>query len=174
MEHLSEETLNEMLDEALTAETLAAAQAHLEHCSDCRARLAELQALSVQLAALAPAPLQRDLAAAVLAQIKPPRLALRWRLVLAVQGGVVLGTALLLFSHTAILPRPGAWLEWALAGLTALQFPDLADIFHFHAVLPALDLSASGAAPLLLVVSACLLCGLGNTLLLRNGKAAKR
>jgi len=163
-----------MLDEALTAQALAAAQAHLEHCADCQARLAELQALSVQLATLAPAPLPRDLAASVLAQIKPPRLALRWRLVLAVQGGVVLGMALLLFSHTAVLPPPGAWLEWALAGLAELQLPDLADIFHFHVVLPAFDLPASGSALLLLVVSACLLCGLGNTLLLRNGKAAKR
>jgi anti-sigma factor RsiW len=173
MEHLSEETLNEMLDEALTTQVLAAAQAHLQHCADCQARLAELQALSVQLAVLAPAPLPRDLAASVLAQIKPPRLALGWRLVLAVQGGVVLGMALLLFSHTLTLPRPGVWLEWALAGVAALQLPDLADIFHFHVVLPAFDLSASGSA-LLLVVSACLLCGLGNTLLLRNGKAAKR
>jgi anti-sigma factor RsiW len=105
--HLSDELLNEYLDEALTPEARALAEAHLGACATCAGRLEALRALFAGLEALPEVELARDLAPAV--------------------GGAV--------RRQAALPVPTrrAWLPWALAvqalaalGALALAWPFLA------------------------------------------------
>jgi anti-sigma factor RsiW len=71
MNHLSDEVLNEFLDNALAPEIFAETQAHLAACQQCAAQLAELTGLFADLAALPEIPLDRDLSMAVLARIAP-------------------------------------------------------------------------------------------------------
>jgi hypothetical protein len=75
--HLTDELLNEYLDEALEAEARARAASHLAGCAECAARLATLRALFTTLDALPEVPLDRDLSAAVVARL--PRATPEWR-----------------------------------------------------------------------------------------------
>jgi hypothetical protein len=67
--HLTDDLLNEYLDEALPADAHAGATAHLAGCPECAARLESLRALFATLAALPEAPLPRDLSAGVLSRL---------------------------------------------------------------------------------------------------------
>jgi hypothetical protein len=69
MNHLTIETLNLFLDQALDTPTRAAVESHLATCQVCQAELDALRDLFATLAALSPAPLPADLAAPVLQQI---------------------------------------------------------------------------------------------------------
>ncbi len=71
--HLSDETLNEFLDQALEGSVRSAAAAHLEACAACSARMQMLSAVFSDLADLPPAPLARDLRAGVLAAVRAQR-----------------------------------------------------------------------------------------------------
>lgn len=66
-----------------------AAATHLPGCPRCQARLATYQQLFAATASLPPSAFDFDLAAAVMAQLPPPKPAFPWILVLV--GGLVLG-----------------------------------------------------------------------------------
>ena len=68
--HLTDETLNEFLDQALEAPARAAVAEHLATCAACSRRLEALRAVFSGLAELPPAPLGRDLRAGVLAAVR--------------------------------------------------------------------------------------------------------
>lgn len=73
MAHLTEAQLHEYLDGELQPATKARADAHLEGCGACHARLAELESLFADLAQAPDRPLERDLAKAVVATLKARR-----------------------------------------------------------------------------------------------------
>jgi anti-sigma factor RsiW len=68
--HLSDEMLNEYLDEALPPAAHAAAEAHLAACAACGARLAALRVLFAGLEALPEAALAHDLASVVVQAVR--------------------------------------------------------------------------------------------------------
>jgi anti-sigma factor RsiW len=79
--HLSDETLNEYLDEALATADHAAAEAHLAGCPACGARLGALRVLFAGLEALPEAALADDLAPAVVQAVRRTQAApepMRW------------------------------------------------------------------------------------------------
>src|SRR5690349_11666135 len=76
MNHLSDELLNEYLDNALSDR--AAVQDHLAECADCAARLTALQTLFAEIESLPEVTLSRDLAAAVTLKVKGASLLPHW------------------------------------------------------------------------------------------------
>ncbi len=81
MQHLSEETLNEYLDQALSPNLHAETEAHLAACPDCTLRLANLRALFADLDALPDLPLEVNFTPAILTrleQITPLPHPFRW------------------------------------------------------------------------------------------------
>ncbi len=70
MQHLSEETLNEYLDQALASNLHAEIEAHLAACPDCVLRLADLRALFAELDALPDQPPQVDFTPAILTRLE--------------------------------------------------------------------------------------------------------
>jgi anti-sigma factor RsiW len=182
MTHLSEETLNEYLDNALTPSAQAAADAHLADCAACMDELEALRSLFTEIESLPEAPIEHDLSSAVVARLGnragvPP--VIRWALV--VQGlavVVVLGLAWPLFpsatpSWVAALKLPAIALDLPSMGqLTELwaaqqnawahafsQMSNLLPSFSLHLDPPAILQAGT-------LVSACLLWLVGNSLLL--------
>lgn len=94
MTHLSEDTFNELLDDALTPALREQAEAHLVACPACADRLAQLRALFADLDALPDAVLEVDLAPAVVARLEK--------------------------QPVASLPRPVWWLAAAQVAAVAL------------------------------------------------------
>jgi anti-sigma factor RsiW len=136
--HLTEQVLNEFLDDRLTAAERARAEAHLETCAACGAELEALRRLFDALAGLplAPAP---DLVPGVLARVDPRRQAPLprrwWWLVPALQVAAalaLLGWGWSQVSDTVavlgdILPLPAVDVGWsAVAGRVATWFAELA------------------------------------------------
>ena len=145
--HLTDEVLNEYLDQALDRPAYAVAEAHLAACDQCAARLGELRAVFVNLAALPDQSLEHDLAPGVMAAVRrQPRVVMgrgqperppasrRWPAgVLAIFGALQVLAALVLLafawpfvaSFSAALPAPAftpvaAELASAVQRLTAL------------------------------------------------------
>lgn len=180
MIHLSEETLNEYLDGVLPPAALAATGAHLQGCPACRAQLEQLRGLFAALESLPEAPLERDLAAAVvtaLAARAPLSRGVRLALVVQALGAlavIVLAWPLLNLETVA----SGAALAWGpalaqLPGWFALQWASGMQAVLQFASLPSLgapfslDLDPPAVLIALTLLSASLLWLVGNGLLLR-------
>jgi anti-sigma factor RsiW len=177
MKHLTESALNEYLDRALPAARQQAAAAHLDQCSACRSRLADLRRVAASLAALPDRALPGNLAPGVLSALPARRLALGWKLAMAVQAGLAIGLVILAVQLSAPTLRPlvEAGLRPAL-GLAALRPPllslpairwsplDLAPIHLPRIGAAGLDLSALNV--IFLGVTAAALFLVGNGLLL--------
>ena len=182
--HLTDETLNEYLDEALPAAPAAAVAAHLAECAGCTARLASLRALFAELDALPEVPLSRNLAPAVLAAL-PATVAMR-KTVTARQpairwvavGEVVAALALLVLAWPLIAALlagvPALAADW-LARLPALaSFDWLAQAQGWLAALLPTPSSAwlpAGLGPLTLglaVAAAAAVWLVGNAVMLRR------
>jgi anti-sigma factor RsiW len=69
MKHLSDETINECLDQTLAPDQRELVEAHLAACPFCAGRIAELRALFANLDALPDLALELDFAPAVIRQI---------------------------------------------------------------------------------------------------------
>ena len=108
MNHLTDETLNEYLDDALTNPARTEAETHLRNCADCAARLAELSLVFSALASLPDFELERDLSASVVRRLTP----------------------------RPVLPRPIQWvvgLQFAAALTTLIaSLPVLQSMFVFN------------------------------------------
>lgn len=175
MTHLSDETLNELLDEALAPEPRAAAERHLAGCADCAARLADLRVLFAGLAALPEEGLETDLAPRVIARLRPrssvlPR-PVRWLAVLQAAGLVLAGllgwqTAAARLQSLA-LPQLPAWSAEKILDLLTSVFTLPADLTGWLRVpavpIPALDLPTATLA--VCAAGLLLLWLLGNSLL---------
>jgi anti-sigma factor RsiW len=191
--HLTDETLNEYLDDALDGGARSTAAAHLAGCAACAGRLDALRALFTGLETLPEAPLERSLTPGVMAYVRGsqrfvPAARLRtiadpsrpaFRLIFAVQTGLAL--ALLAFAWPFVisqaLPLPPV-VAGDLAGLAAgwaSGWPSPAGLWAAvqawaataQPALPRLTVLQPLAAGLLLILAgACWL--VGNALLLRR------
>jgi hypothetical protein len=137
MEHLTEEQLNEYLDNSLEAPELARMGAHLTDCPDCRGRLASLEAIFQALAALPEETPGHELTSSVLKALPNGSAGLGWRLAFAFQAGLSLGF-LLLFFHFMTARIAGIVPAWnAHLVMPEFKFPNPTG-FHFSP--PALSL----------------------------------
>lgn len=168
MSHLTDDTLNEYLDNALALSARADVDSHLAVCAACTAALESLRALFVEIESLPEAALQRDLAPAVVARL-PVRVAMsrpvRWALAAQALTALALLAALLPFVDFSLLKLPTLSPDWFI--LPAL--PTLSDLLaQFTVTLPSLSLPINPPALLLvlLLASAGLLWVVGNGLLL--------
>ena len=165
MTHLTEETLNEYLDNALAPSIRADVDAHLAVCAACLGELDSLRSLFAEIESLPDVALERDLAPAVVTRLSVratgvPR-PVRWAL---------LAQALVVAVSIALV--------WPLLDLSALQLPvvslnwptlpPLPDFSSLFFTLPSFSLQLDPPVLLLTLtlVSACLLWLVGNGLLL--------
>jgi hypothetical protein len=188
MEHLTEEQLNEYLDNSLEAAELARMGAHLSGCPDCRARLAALQSLFQVLAALPEATPGHELTSSVLKALPNGSSGLGWRLAFSMQAGLSIGF-LLLFS-----PFLASRIAGIFPGLIAqlavpeVKFPNPIE-FHFglpdvrlpypphpfSLALPVAVTHANFSIWLLLGIAAVLLFVVGNfSLIFHNISRARK
>jgi hypothetical protein len=196
MNHLTNDTLNAYLDDALTPTARAEAEAHLAICASCAAQLHMLHAVFASLAALPEVSLSRDLSASVVASIKPARtpltrpvinpvmrVALAFQLVLAL---VALAVALpFVVQLTASLPALTSFnlantgLQWLISTYqtftTSFRPETLIPTTNFTSLftqIPTLELST--AIIVLSLTAVTLLWFVGNGLLLRSASRTQR
>ena len=191
MTHLTDELLNEYLDDVLDSDTRAQAEAHLAACDDCAARLAALRSLFADLDALPDLPLRRDLSASIIRSLRPAS----HREVS--QGGALNGHASMprslrltvvlqaALTVAAIIFAAPFSMQFATARLPAIQIPSFAEVllqlqiqwaswldmlsqFELPSMpeIPLIDISSFGFAQALPAVS--LLWLVGNGWLLRR------
>ena len=163
MTHITEETINEYLDNALVPAVRADVDAHLAVCAACLAELESLRSLFDAIESLPNVTLERDLSAAVVsridAKVSVPR-PLGWAL--AAQGltAIIILASLWPLVNLSALQLPTIPLTWpALPPL-----PDFSSIFSLPSF--SLQLAPSALLLTLTIVSACLLWLVGNGLLL--------
>lgn len=119
MNHLSEEQLNEYLDQE--SHEQHAIEAHLSSCNECTARFNSLQALFTELDSLAELELSHDLAAAVTQQVGWSGVLPKWlTLTIALQA------ALALIASVIAVPFI---IEFTSDTLPVLQSPSIPEIF---------------------------------------------
>ncbi len=175
MNHLSDELLNEYLDNALADR--AQVEGHLVQCADCAARLAALQALFAEIGSLPEEAFVRDLAATVTRRVRGSSTLPRW---LTLTMGLQAAAALI-----AIVIAAPFVIEFASSSMPALQTPSLAETFiqlqsqwiMWFDTLSQFEMPAMPEIPVLEVSSLYFLLTLagasmfwlvGNGLLLRN------
>jgi anti-sigma factor RsiW len=196
--HLSDETLNELLDQTLEAPARDAAAAHLATCAACAGRLDSLRAVFSGLADLPPAPLGRDLRAGVMAAVRqqqPAHLRMiadpkqpAFQAIFALQ--LLAALALLAFAwpFVAALAQPERLLGAGGLGTDNIAAGLASAWVSFSSLWPALQRWLSNVvsqpevpladvlppvAASLVLVTAGLLWLLGNALLLRPGPGAR-
>jgi anti-sigma factor RsiW len=170
MNHLTDETLNEYLDDELT--NRAEVELHLSRCVDCAARLTALQSLFIEIESLPELALSKPIAAPFTRRDTGFALP-RWlKLTATLQAAVVLIIIILaapLIAELlptiqtpsladALLQLQAQWIAW-LDLLSAFQLPTLPK-------LPTLEISSLVLTLILAGVSVLWL--VGNGLLLRN------
>ena len=175
MKHLTDETLNEYMDNELADR--ASVEKHLADCADCAARLAAFQALFTELDSLPDEHLTRPIAARLMLPLSHPAALPRWltltatlQAVLAVIAAIAAAPFVMEFvsPYLGILHLPSLseiffqvqsqWVAW-LDALSQFQLPTLPEI-------PAVDISSLYSA--LALAGASILWLLGNGLLLRK------
>jgi hypothetical protein len=107
--HLTDTTLNELLDQALDSSIYDQVQSHLEQCADCRTRMEALRFVFNALSEVPEQPLALDLVPGVLSRLPVRQPQLLWRLVLAIQSGVALGLLLAISSQLTQFARNLDW-----------------------------------------------------------------
>jgi hypothetical protein len=100
MNHLNDSQLNEYLDHTLPPSMLRRADAHLESCDSCRARLGALKLVIHRLANLPEVRVPHDLTPVILSRL-PQKQSHLWTPVFAAQVGAALG--ILLWSSTMVV-----------------------------------------------------------------------
>jgi anti-sigma factor RsiW len=174
MNHLSDEILNEYLDDALSPDARAEVESHLRGCADCELRLDQLADLFFVLSALPEADLTRDLSADVVRTLTPqplPRL-LKWTALLQMAAAL---TALV-----ASLPLLQTMFAMDIPAITLPTLLDLTLRFEQAVVemqtlfmpyqwqMPRLSFEVSSLSITVAVFSVTLLWLVGNGLLLRK------
>ena len=99
MNHLSENLLNEFLDDELTAKARAEVETHLTGCSECQASLEELRGLFAELKQLPDETPSSNLSALALTRLSGSRLSKGTRLGLILQAGMSLGLLVVIFKY---------------------------------------------------------------------------
>jgi len=174
MNHLSDEILNEYLDDALPPDARAEVESHLRDCADCELRLDELADVFFELSALPEADLMRDLSADVARTLTPqplPRL-LKWTALLQVAAALTaLIASLPLLQTMFAMDVPTITLP-TLFDLTLRFEQTLAEMqtmfVQFQWQIPRLSFEVSSLYITVAVFSVTLLWLVGNGLLLRK------
>lgn len=200
MNHLTENQLNEYLDNMLDHDSRQQAETHLAGCAQCRAELSELETLFYTLGELPEIPITHDLTQDVLAHLpKNSQAPTLWRQPAFVMQSL-LTIALIAFSIPAFTFFEERILLWesslslpditltlpTLTGITAEFTELLAWQFEFNYTLPelvietptlpplsSLPISPEPSIMLVLVAVATILWGVGNFSLLRNKPEAR-
>jgi hypothetical protein len=167
MKHITETQLNEYLDNTLDKRLSQEVETHLSICGDCCRALDELRNLAAVLITLPDEPLCRDLTPSVLAKLPQPRTRLVWKLLLAAQAGIAIGMVILLLSNLLAWFQPQEWLALVFSQLASLELPLSYPQINIPQ-LPAFNFQTSSTNIVFLAVSALLLWGVGNAILLRN------
>ncbi|MBN1305595.1 MAG: zf-HC2 domain-containing protein [Anaerolineales bacterium] len=179
MNHITEELLNEYLDQALDQAAAGSIDRHLQSCRVCTARMQGLQRLFEELAALPEEPLTRDLAPGILARLRPQPAFSFGKLLLLGQAGTALTILVLLahnipdnlnlggFWHNAPGKLPDiqtfllqAWLLASRIQLPSVEFPTLPA--------PWLQTGLDSSSISLILASTAALWVVGNLLLLNK------
>lgn len=171
--HLPEEILNEYMDDALDGLARRQVEIHLLGCAECRAQQDVLHFVSSALAGLDNEPLPRNLALSVLAKLPQPRARIVWKLVLAAQAGIAIGMVIILLSNLLAWFQPQEWLALVFSQLASLELPISYSQFTFPK-LPVFNFQASSINVIFLAVSALLLWGVGNAILMRNRREVRK
>lgn len=174
MNHLSDEILNEYLDDALPPDARVEVELHLRDCADCELRLDELADLFFELSALPEAGLTRDLSADMVRSLTPqplPRL-LKWTALLQVAAALAaLFASLPLLQTMFAMDVPAITLP-TLFDLTLRFEQTLAEMqamfVQFQWQMPHLSFEISSLYITVAVFSVTLLWLVGNGLLLRK------
>jgi hypothetical protein len=171
MTHLSDDLLNEFLDEALAAESRAETETHLAICEMCSARLAELRTLLANLDSLPELPLEVNFVPVIVARLGQktslPR-PIRWLTAAQAFGAIlagILGWPLVesVFQPVNLPSLSNVFTESAsfwLQTITNFQFPSIT--FKF----PSLVINLPAVTLILTVVCVSLLWLIANGLLL--------
>jgi anti-sigma factor RsiW len=168
--HLTEEQLNEYLDEASTERVQI--EAHLDSCDECAARLSTLQKLFAELNSLPELELTRDLAARFAPRpSQPAQLPKFLTLTVTLQAAFAL-TAIILAAPFVIQLLPAFELSTFSDVFIQLQTQwtaslDILSQFQMPA-LPAIPFELSSLYLMSALVVASMLWLVGNGLLLRN------
>lgn len=173
MNHLTDDTLNEYLDDALPPAGRAAVESHLRDCADCELRLDELADVFSALAALPDMDLARDLSVEVVRTLAPqplPRLLKLTALLQVIAALAALAAALPLLQTMFEFDVPALALP-TLLDLT-LRFEQIATemqtpFAQIQWQMPRFDLEISSLYITVAVFSVTLLWLVGNGLLLR-------
>lgn len=188
MKHITEEQLNDYLDNLLDEPTRHSIQAHLSLCAECHSRLDEIEGVFAKLESLSDIPMPRDLTPLIMAYLPGREPAPVWTRGFAAQSGIVAGflfwvaVQAIPFVRLPSLPpleMPIPEIEALIARLLALQFkfypfnpPDFdfdLPVVQFYT--PAIHLPISTSYLVTLVMLALLLWVIGNVILLRNRKS---
>jgi predicted anti-sigma-YlaC factor YlaD len=172
MNHLSENLLNEFLDNEIAEETRLEVEAHISGCLECRKRMEELRALFVELTQLSDESPTCDLSALALRRLPRSGLSRKARLALAVQAGAALGFLIGIFKYAFgfILAMTTNWhimKEWErLSNPMSIKLPIIE--------LPSIEFPAYRMpipVPILVVMLIIVVAfwWRGNTRLLQNG-----
>ncbi len=167
MKHITETQLNEYLDGTLDKRLSQAIKAHLSICGDCRRALNELRNLTAVLITLPDEPTPRHLTAFVLAKLPQPRTRLGWKLVLAAQAGIAIGTVIILLSNLLAWFQPQEWLALIFSQLASLDLPASFPPLTIPKF-PLFNFQISSTNVIFLAVSTLVLWGAGNAILMRN------
>lgn len=171
MQHLSDETLNEILDHALAPSQRAGVESHLAGCPECAARLDELRVLFAEIDSLPDLALNVDFAPAIIARLEqnaPIPRPVRWLTLAQALGAILAGILAWPLVETIIqslkLPSlaeilTGATSSWLQASAD-LRLPELA----FQA--PSLGLDLTSTSLTIAIVSVSVLWLAANGLLL--------
>ena len=173
--HLTDEQLNEYLDHETNDQ--AQIEAHLAVCTNCAARLRELEALFSEIESLPELAISPDFSArSTPIRSEPAQLPRFFTLAMSLQAalaalGIMVAAPLVRQFVSSYLPGPSApslveiflqiqnvWMAW-LDTLSTLSFPDIPEI-------PLVN--ESSLVVMLTVIAVSLLWLIGNSLLLRN------
>ncbi|MCG2783903.1 MAG: zf-HC2 domain-containing protein [Anaerolineae bacterium] len=179
MQHLSDETLNEILDHALAPSQRAGVESHLAACPECAARLDELRALFAELDSLPDLALNVDFAPAILARVRqnaPIPRPVRWLTLAQSIGAIIAGILAWPLVETILQPLKLPSLAEVLAGAASFWLQVTADLrlpdLTFQTPTLGLDLTSTSVTIAIVSVSVLWLAANGLLLIPRSRRTS--
>ena len=179
MQHLSNETLNEILDHALAPRQCAEAESHLAVCPECAARLDELRALFAELDSLPDLALGMDFAPAILARIgqnAPIPRPVRWLTLAQSIGAILAGILAWPLIESILQPLKLTSFAEVFAGATSSWLQATADLrlpeLMFQPPILGLDLTPTSLTIAIVSVSVLWLAANGLLLIPRSRRTS--
>ncbi|PKN91960.1 MAG: hypothetical protein CVU44_16845 [Chloroflexi bacterium HGW-Chloroflexi-6] len=179
MQHLSDETLNEIIDHALAPKQRAGVETHLAACPECATRLDELRTLFAELDSLPDLAPDVDFAPAIvtrLGQSAPIPRPVRWLTLAQSIGAILAGILAWPLVETIIQPLKLPSLAEILAGATSSWLQASADLrlpeLTFQSPTLGLDLTSTSLTIAIVSVSVLWLAANGLLLIPRSRRTS--